>query len=401
MTTTPSKLPDLDYQRLDKELDRTKTKVFIGNNAAFLGPLMCSMDFVWDERVPTACTNGLKIWWNPHWFLTLKPEVRQTVLVHELWHPGFLHMLRCGTRDPKIWNYAADIVINNMLDSEGYSFEGTSPWLDHAYDGWTTEAIYDDLYQHAQKVQQFIGQFGTGGLNGDLTDDPDGGPGGNTAAQEALSHTILNNVVAASHHAALAGKATGNLPGEVETTLKEFLSPKLPWHQLLHNFFHELSNQDYSWSRPNRRYQSQDLYLPAMVDDHQGLDHLAYFFDVSLSVTDPMVIRFHSEFKYVKETFQPEKMTMVQFDTKIQKEDVFLKDDPFEETVIKGRGGTSLVCVRDWIIEHQPTAVVVFSDMEVTPMQPLPQDRKVPIIWISLNNSRAKVNEGQLVHLSE
>lgn len=143
------------------------------------------------------------------------------------------------------------------------------------------------------------------------------------------------------------------------------------------------------------------IYLPSLQEEYDGLAHIAYFLDVSGSVQDGDILRFHSEFKYVKEHFQPEKMTMIQFDTRITKEDVFLKEDPFEETHIIGRGGTDLHCVREWIIEHQPTAVVVFSDLECAPMAPLPAGMNIPIIWIALNNTGAKVNMGTLVHLRE
>ena len=398
-------LPDLNYRLLDRELDRVKSKVFLGKNAAFLGPLMCSMNFTWTSEIATACTNGIALRWNPHWFLDLKPKVRGTVLIHELWHPGLLHMLRRGTRDPLIWNYAGDIVINNMLDKEGYSFEGLTPWLDHQYDGMMTEEVYDALMLRAeQELEELMAQFDPKmwGRTDPETGQSDAGDieeaGEDPADQKSIQQTIINAVVSAAHSAALSGGA-GDMPGEVQTTLKRFLSPKLPWERILHQFFNELANLDYTWSRPNRRY--DDIYLPSLQDDRQGLDHILYFQDVSGSISDGDSIRFNSEFKYVKDTFQPEKMTYCQFDTVIQKEDVFLKEDPFEEILIVGRGGTSLVCVRDKILELEPTAVVIFSDLQCSQMEALPQGLNIPIIWVALNNKGAKVPHGQIVHLNE
>lgn len=91
---------------LDKELDRTKAEVFIGSNAAFFGSLLCSLDFVWDNSIPTACTNDKQIMWNSDWFRTLEPKTRVTILVHELWHTARLHMVRRAGRNPKVWNQA-------------------------------------------------------------------------------------------------------------------------------------------------------------------------------------------------------------------------------------------------------------------------------------------------------
>lgn len=390
-----SEKPDLDYVKLDRMLDRVKTRVFLGKSAAFLGPLMCSMSFIWDEGINTAATDGINLWWNPHFFLALKPEVRETILLHELWHPGFLHMVRRGDRDPHTWNVAADIVINNMLKKEGYSFEGVDPCIDPKYEGWGTEAVYDDLINNSPPTPKNLFTC-PGSGQGDQSDIE---IPASAEEQKAIERIVTNNVVSAAHSAALAGEGAGDIPGEVQETIKRFLSPKLPWEQILRNFFNELENQDYSWARPNRRY--QDIYLPSLVDDREGLDHLIYFLDVSGSISENDIVRFHSEFKYVKETFQPEKMTMVQFDTRIQKEDEFLKDDPFMETHVIGRGGTCLICVRDYIIKHQPTAVVIFSDLQVTPMQPLPNTMNVPIIWVALNNRGATVPHGDIVHINE
>ena len=393
-------MTEINYRVLDREMDRTKTQVFLGKNGSFLGSIMCSVNFAWADDIETAATNGVTLWWNPQFYLSLKPEVRKSVLLHELWHVALLHMLRRGSRDPRIWNYAADIVINNMLIAEGCSFEGVSPWADTKYTDWPTEDVYDALFEEEEANQlspspspqyQWTNPISNKGDEGDIIEPGNGTEDGNTV------HTIINNVVAATHAAAMSG--CGNLPGEVQTTLKTFLSPKLPWDRLLNNFFNELSHEDYSWSRPNRRY--QDMYLPGMINQREGLEHVIYYLDVSGSISDGDIIRFHSEFKYVKEAFEPEKMTMVQFDTKIQKEDVFLKDDKFEETHVIGRGGTSLICVRDHIIEHKPTAVVVFSDLECDVMELLPSNVTVPIIWVCLNNHSATVKQGTLVHLNE
>jgi predicted metal-dependent peptidase len=213
-------------------------------------------------------------------------------------------------------------------------------------------------------------------------------------------HKLINTVVAAVHSATLNKKA-GDIPGEVQQTLKKFLKPKLPWRQLLQQFLTQLLDQDYSWRRPNRRYLSQGAYLPSLMDDDGGLEHLAYYFDTSASVTDPQVVRFNSEVKHIKESFRPQKLTLVQFDRRIQKETVYLEDDPFDCLEVQGRGGTSLVCVREHIIEHRPTAVVVFSDLECAPMEKLPAGLNIPILWVCIDNEHAQVNEGQLIHIKE
>ena len=394
-------MTDLNYQLLDKELDRVKTKVFLGSNAAFLGPLMCSVNFLWTEDIMTAQTNGISLYWNPHWFLKLPFDTRVTVLLHELWHIALLHMLRRGTRDPEIWNYACDICINNMLKSRGYTFEGTNPWIDSAYGTQSAEEIYDGLYQmpnlsvygeflwgHAELDEE-------GQLTGDRADilEPEEGEG-------TGQHGIINKVVQAATASKLSGAGETGLPDEIETMLKQFLQPKLPWDQLLQQFFQALTGQDYSWARPNRRY--RDMYLPSLQEDESGLEHLIYYLDVSGSVSDGEVVRFNSEVKYIKETFNPHRLTLVLFDDLIQREYDFYEEDEFDEVVIVGRGGTDLAPVREHMLEHRPTAAVIFSDLCCVPMEPLPPGITIPTIWIGVNaRPDSKVHFGKLIHIKE
>jgi len=393
---------DFDLYELNRQMDICKSRVFMGKNASYLGPLMSMMNFIWSAEVGTAATNGHTFWWNPHWFLKLDPEVRKTVLVHELWHPARLHMVRCGSRDPQIWNYACDVRINNDLDRDGYSFHGTKPWLDHSFDA-NGRAIEEDIYDvlmlretgWLDALKKLLGDAWLGDVS--PSEDPEDQFGKGDMIPSDSKEDIakaINNVVQAAHQARMSG-SPGDIPGEVETLLKQFLAPVVPWEQLLHKFFHELLEEDYTWARPNRRF--QDIYLPSRFEDEGKLDHLIYYFDVSGSVTDSQVIRFNSEVKYIKETFNPKKLTLVQFDTKITTEEVFLENDDFVELLVQGRGGTDLTPVREHMIENRPTAAIIFSDLYCNEMEKLPFD--VPTIWVAIANKNAKVKFGELIHI--
>lgn len=398
---------DLDYAWLDKQLDRVKTRVFSGRNAAFLGSVQCYLVFIWDKTIDTACTNGISIRWNPHHFRLIPKKTRLSVLVHEVWHVALMHMLRLGGRNPKLWNYACDIMINNMMERDGYSFEGAFPeemgfapgtkhWVDHSFGTMSAEEIYEIKFQKTQdELDAFMQMLEDTGYKTDLVDPSEeereqGLPDG-TKAREILS------TVTAAATAAQVGGVPGNVPGEVTETLRRFLQPKLPWETLLNNWMNDLGNQDYTLRRPSRR--SQEFYLPCLIDDHDALDHIAAFQDVSGSISQSNMVRFNSELKYLKDRFNPRLLTIVQFDYIIQKEVTFEQDEPFDEITLVGRGGTSLVPVRDWIHEHRPTAILIFSDLEVEPMKPLDYD--IPTIWVAINNHNAQVNFGKLIHVRE
>jgi predicted metal-dependent peptidase len=371
-----------DSYQLQRMLDQTKSSVFLGKSAAFLGSISSNLEFIWDNSIPTAGTDGTKLWWNPDYFLGLPPKSRNTDYMHELWHVALLHGVRRDTRDPKQWNIACDVKIDLMLEDEGYSFDGikgvlTFPDLNaRQYAGWVEEDIYDDLvknnFQPPPKYE---------------CDMVPGGPGD--------KHAVINSVVRAVHQAKLAN-AAGSIPGGIEEMLNNFLSPVVPWETLLRRWFTDMLDEDYTWKRPNRRY--SDMYLPSRFLDDGRLKHLVYYQDVSGSVSNANVHRFNSELSFVWKEFKPQKMTVVQFDTKIQKIDEFKEGDTFNEIKIVGRGGTDLRCVREHIMETKPTAAIIFSDLECPPMRKL--DFDIPVIWVVVGNKEAGVNFGHKIHIT-
>lgn len=387
---------ELDFDKLDRELSKTKTKVFLGKSAGFYGSIMSSLNFMWMEDIATAQTNGIHLGWNPRFFLKLVPEVRITVLTHELMHLAYLDMLRRGNRDPKMWNRACDIWINNNLKKEGYSFAGTKPWLHMPYDGKSKEEIYDLLLLWPKEdmiIFQGMGPWGVDDDNGDH-DEGDLIEPEDTMEERMITSTVIN--------AANVAQMAGDMPDELETMLKRFLSPKIAWNEELYMFMQDLGDYKYSYRRPNRRYQPLHMFLPSIDEDEGRLDAINYYVDVSGSTSDGMVIRMNSEVKYIKEYFNPRKLNLILFDDKIQKEIIFKEEDEFDQVIIMGRGGTSLDIVREHILEHTPDAAIIFSDMgftdyEASTMEPV----DTPIIWVAVNAPDAKVSCGKLIHIRE
>ena len=107
---------------------------------------------------------------------------------------------------------------------------------------------------------------------------------------------------------------------------------------------------------------------------------------------------YNSEIHYIKTQFNPEEIRIVQFDTTIQKETVISEPDSFESIEIIGRGGTCLRDVRKHIEEAKPTAAIIFSDLQCTPMVHLTED--IPVLWIIVNNNDAKVSFGQPIYIT-
>jgi len=369
-------------ENINDLLNKTKGQLFFQQGAGFLGRLLCKVSFVWSTEIDTAAISSKKLYWNPDFFMKLDAKTRVTVLAHELWHNALMHGARLNGRCPDVWNIAADHVINLLLKQHGYYMDGFPYVMDAQFVGWSTDEIYD----HLQKP---------------------GGPGSTPppGSEDGLGQDIMPagaddlpdliaDVVAAMAGAGMSGGKPGDIPAEITLIIDKFLNPKLPWETILYNFFNALTSQEYSFTRPNRRY--EDPMIPG-ITGRNGLEHLIYYLDISGSITDQHILRFNSEVKFIQETLTPERLTLVTFDTEIHDVYEFEKDDPFEKIVVTGRGGTDLADVFEHAQANNPTAMIVFTDLEVG----IPDNPGIPIIWICVDNLNKTVPYGQLIHLKD
>lgn len=365
-------------ENIDKLFQRTKGKLFFNQSCSgLLGTLLCKLEFKWTTEIPTAAINPKILLWNPDFFLKLDEETRVTVLAHELNHNARMHGIRRGNRDPETWNRAGDYVINVDLLDQGFYMGGFPYVLDQKYRGWSTEDVYDDL----MKKQDPKSKPKPNPLGQDIM------PADEMTAAEKIE--AISDVIGAITVAKQSGQP-GSIPNEVETYLDEFLNPILPWNTLLYNFFNEMTNQEYSYARPNRRYEDP---LMRGLSGANELEHLIYYLDISGSTSDEQVTRFNSEVKFIWDELAPKKLTLVTFDTQIQDIFVYEEGDEFEKLKVHGRGGTDLRDVYRHMQQEAPTAAIIFTDLYVH----IPDDPKIPIFWAVSGNPNASVPYGKLV----
>lgn len=396
----------------DKELrfayDKACTAAFLNSNSAFLGSILCSMTVHWaeadDKNIKTAKVQGTKLFLNKQFFMEkLDEEQRKIVLLHEIWHIANLHALRLGNRDLERFNIACDYEINDILKEDHYDLDKLPGCIyDNSFRGKPAEEIYDLLPPNNNKRnsgsnnssgnsggsgsgnsgssdgnQSSSGGNGTGNGQGNssnnqnLQNDLSPSPNSDQSAQDQMDQ--LNAVARATQ----ASRLAGNEPGNITQILNKFLKPVVPWENILNQFLIEKLERDSTWSRPNKRF--EDIYLPSTEAKDKGLTHLAFFLDTSGSISEEQLIRFNSELHYIKETFKPEKLTVVQFDYSIHTVQEYGEDDPYEDVEIEGDGGTNYSPVHDYIIKHKPTAAVIFTDLWATAMEPI---NNIPIFWI-------------------
>ena len=368
--------------QLETLLDSAKFEIFLHQGeGAFLGSLMCSMDILWNKKIPTACTDGLKMEINPDWFQSIPELTRPTILMHELRHIGYLHPLRAQGLHHKKFNFAADYAINIQLKDEGYSFDGVQPLLDPAFRNMSAEEIYDLLPEPPPE--------GQGG--GCWSDDPN-----DQDLTQPEDPAQLEELVQAVHAAAMAQERTGYSSKEVQAIsamIRKRNQPVVNWKAELQDFAQDKAKSGLNYTKRNRRY--RDVILPAR-GKRGRLMELDFFFDVSGSVTDGMEEQMLAEISFIHGVLKPKALNLIQFDTHIQRVQTFKAGASLNEIEIFGRGGTHLECVAEYLRKSRPAGAVIMTDLDCPIMSTV---ENVPILWLCINNPTATVNQGRLIHI--
>lgn len=381
-----------------KALDKAKIHLMSHRDSAFFVHLCFSMTHVFDDRIPTACTDGMTIRYSPVFFMDQSEDERVFLLLHETLHVALQHILRRGDRDPRKWNIAADYVINYMLVKRGFKMPQGGLY-DPKYDEeWTTAQVYDDLPEEEEALPNLpmddVPESGGGdptegeGAPGDVQQNP------LTQAQaDALKDKIDSALMRAAMQEELEkGKGCGNIPGQLKFYIESLKTPKLPWNQILRKYMAKVVKRGYTWRRPNRRFMPKH-YLPSR--NSQALCDIAVAIDTSISVTDDEFHQFVSEAYTILKQMRPTSMTLVQFDTRIHKVEEIHTPKDLLRTEFHGRGGTDVYELLEWTNKHRPTVVLVFTDGMFHM-----HHYKVhsPMVWLINNNSGFRCEWGKVIH---
>ena len=346
---------------------------------AYSGVLACGKVII-DEDVPTACTDGWDVRYNPKFIeenMSTDPELRFLIL-HEATHKAYRHMAVWKTlheENARLANIAADFFVNlNLQDTDAGEGFVKMPKLgvppEAKYRGWSVQMIYADLKQQMEQQEQ-SGQGqgqgeegGEGGGSGIDEHDWDGNPTNGDAAKEQEQANEIQRAIRQGEM--LRKKLAGKGAGAEDGIFGDLLAPAIDWKKVLREFITETcaGRDESSWRKPNRRFIAQDIYMPTMVGT--TMTELVIGFDTSGSIFGGMeMTRFVSEIKTIVEDVKPSKVHVIYWDTEVAGHQTF-EDGQFavQELRIKGGGGTDGSVLFDYLRDNHitPQAIVQFTD---------------------------------------
>ena len=363
---------------------------------AYSGILACGKVEI-STRVPTAATNGWDVIYNPDFVekvMPTDPKLRLLVL-HEAMHKAYRHMTvwkYLSKINPRLANIAMDHFVNlSLTDTDaGNGFlempsDGIQPTP--KYRGWSVLQIYTDLEQEDDPEQP----DGPGRFD---EHDFDGPPDGEAPSEQEMENEIGR---ALRQGEMIRKQRSKGGAGDSDGLFGDLLAPKVDWRKALRDFITETCSgrDESSWSRPNRRFLADDVYMPTMMG--VTLRELVVGFDTSGSIFGGNeMTRFVSEISTIIEQVKPSKVHVIYWDTGIAGHQTF-EDGQFavQDLKPKGGGGTDGAVLFDYLRKKKitPDAIVQFTDGYVGSWG----NTDVPTLWAITTDMTAPF--GTTIHL--
>jgi len=359
--------------------DLERAKITLLTRSMFLASISFELRHRITEDCRTARTDGLTVEYNPVWFGNLNKEEQAGLLAHEIWHVAFDHIGRCGDKDPKVWNYAGDYIINHLLIKAGYTLPKDGLYNPNWGSNMSTDDVYDILIKDAPN-NMHDNELGIDiCLPGSLTD---GFTGGTNAEKHAAESRIAQILSKAKTAVELSGDGIGQIPGEIQRRIEEILNPVIDWNQYLQRFCSDITKNDYSWKKANRRF-LPDFYLPSQSQPTIGDVTIAV--DTSGSIGDRQLLEIYSEIENIRVTFSPRLLTIIACDKKIHDVIELYEFDDIRDLDLHGGGGTSFKPVMDYCNDNPPQVLLYFTDLQG---ETLTDEPAYPNLWVCYSNHK-------------
>ena len=330
-----------------------------------------------DEWCPTAAVDGRNLYFNTQFFNAMNNKEIEFVIAHEILHCVFDHLGRRDDRDPKLYNIAADYIVNNLLvrDRIGEKPSIVDCFQDFKYEGWTSEEVYDDLFEEAKKNgEEYLKQLGEmldehldmeG--DGDEEGDSEGKNKGKGKGRPKYSKDEMDQIRDEIKEAMIQASQTagaGNTPAGVQRLIKQLTEPKMNWRELLRQQIQSTIKSDYTFARPNRKGWHTGAILPGM--NFQDTIDLCICIDMSGSISNDQGKDFLGEIQGIMDEYQDYRIKLWCFDTEVYNEQDFSADggEDLLDYEIMGGGGTDFDVNWSYMKEQdiQPKKFIMFTD---------------------------------------
>jgi len=398
--------------------------------------------------VPTAATDGRRLYYNPDYLYSLKHHERVFVLAHEVMHAVMRHSkfsksyrladnLRGLPWDHDFYNVVCDWIINRLLMDEKVGQYNPS-WLynPHVLAADLPEDVYVKWWKQRPPPPGGgnPGNPGNPGSGGSGSQPGSGsgsapytfkdhgttgkaakpdkvaeGAGGRfdqifepmvdpaSGAEDAPTEMEFKEAIA---RAAAAAKAMGKMPATFQSMIDEIMDAQVSWKDYIRMLLTgKLGMGRETWERPNRRrlVLNPMIYIPGRRGF--GADTVVIGLDTSGSIGQKELDSFFGEVGGILQDVKPKRIILLDCDADIAQVREARSVDDFgviREQGAKGGGGTNFRPVFEWCEKEmvKPDALVYLTDMYGDFPDKAPA---YPVIWCATSDVKGPF--GDTVHI--
>ena len=333
----------------------SKTKLQVRRECQFFGALMLFASIKETTKLDTAATDGRDIFFNKKFLESLTSSEQNALMLHEVLHMALLHVQRRQSRDPYIWNIAADIVVNDLIKRNTSFKLPKGAIVDNAYHDKSVEYIYeallkDDKYK-AKKYELSLADIAASinsGADDEKTkeeqEDSNGIGIGNELSEEEQEEIasywkdklqVLKNSDSLIQNDKYGSHSTGGLPAGMAREVENILEPEINWRNALWKY---IGRTPADFDDLDRRFLYRGLYLEALMCD---AIEVSVCIDTSGSISRGLIDQFVAETKGILRSYPHVKCEFFYSDCKLS--GPFDINHAEQIPTLQGGGGTSFV----------------------------------------------------------
>lgn len=383
----------IDKRELVNKLTTARASLLL--KAPFYGTLLMHLKFGLAE-CETACTDMKRILWDPFFLRRITLEEVQFVMLHEVMHCVLDHIHRGKGKIHKLYNLAADIVVNSIIMQtygvKEFRVDGESA-MHLAPDGiegreYTADQVYEMLVRKYENLLNDVDalckevrcEYGIEIDNHEIWD------------VIPVSPELSEEWKAAIKDAAKKCFSLDNRPPFVRKILdSEDYNPVLNWRQVLYDFIQIVTDSyDFDFAPPDRRFSIGDFILPSFLEmDGEAIENLWVLIDSSGSIDDKTLTMIRREIEASINQFSYLHAKISCFDTSVTEPVEFKDAEELAKLKIEGGGGTSFKCIFDYLKDNMmaepPMAIVIITDG----YSRYPDENAamaIPVLWMLIDN---------------
>jgi predicted metal-dependent peptidase len=353
--------------------------------------------------IDTAATNGRDVFYGREFVDSLTDQELRGLVLHEAKHKLYQHLFiwqKLFEEDHELAGIACDFVINlEILDIDrGGSFISLPACgcIDEQYRGMNTAEVYAKLKKQYGDKQSRASKGG-GKLPKELDEHQWQDAASLSPEEKEQLSRELDGAVRTG--ALLAGKQGG----DVDRSFEALMASKVDWREQLREFVSTTcaGKGDSTWAKPNRRWLSQDIYMPSQISETVG--SMCVAIDTSGSINDEAITKALSEVVAICDNTTPEKVDLLYWDTQVASHEQYREDNYaglVSSTKPKGGGGTDVGCVMQYIDDNKlkPECTIIITDGYTG----FPKDHPTyPVIWVIVGGNNVVPPFGSVIRLEE